>query len=73
MGRGGGCCLYAKEANAIFGRHLNDVHFSCRSEQFLRERGDSFLRLMRSEWRGVAQGQIQFPRNALPEMMVMEK
>lgn len=28
---------------------------------------------MRSERRGVARGRIQFPRNALPEMTVMEK
>lgn len=26
---------------------------------------------MRSEWRGVVLRQIQFPRNALPEMMVV--
>lgn len=37
------------------------------------ERGDSNPRLMRSEWWGVVQGQIQFQCNALPEMIVMEK
>lgn len=47
--------------------------FSCRSEQFPWERGDSNPRLMRSERRGVVQRQIQFPCNALPEMIVMEK
>lgn len=52
---------------------LNDVHFPAVGGNFCRERGDSFLRLMRSECRGVVQGQIQFPRNALPEMTVMEK
>lgn len=35
--------------------------FSCGSEQFPWERGGCSPRLMRSEWRGVAQGQIQFP------------
>lgn len=31
---GGGLCLYAKEANAIFGLHLNDVHFPAVQSNF---------------------------------------
>lgn len=45
--------------------------FCCCPEQFSWERDDSNPRLMRSEQKGVVQRQIQFPCNALLEMIVV--
>lgn len=72
-GVGGFGCLYANEANAIFGRHLGDVHFPAVQSNF-RGRG---VAAAHAWWdlsgEGLRRDRSNSPRNALPEMIVMEK